>query len=112
MPKAEEPKHNHAPVSVEDIREARGQDPYAVTGSRAPVEVSMEGDIPQFPSPPRFPDPEVVVEALCRGVKDRGFTFGVGPDGKWPTTWQRAEELAGKVKIIKILKPKPDAASA
>lgn len=108
MPKASDiPSPSRGPVSVEALKRAQGLDPYDTTDNRKPVAVPLSGEIEQFPAPSRFPAPEVTVEALGRGVEDRGFSFGRG--AQWGTTWARAEELAGQTKIIAIITPKPDA---
>ena len=109
MPKAtEEEKPKPKPVSVEKTKQERGENPYDTPESRGPVHVPLVSqDIEQFAPPSRFPAPEVEVEALHRGVEDRGFTFGA--QAQWKTTWDRAEELAGQVKIIKIITPRKDA---
>lgn len=102
MPKATEaaaPKR--APVSVEKIKRAQGADPYVTGEDKRPVKVPMGPGIKQPVPKSRFPEPEVEVEALERGIEDRGFTFGRG--GQWLTTRARAEELAGQIKIIREL---------
>lgn len=107
MPKASDIDHGHKPVEVEQFLREKGADPYGNGSDRRPVDVPLDGDIEQFAPPSRFPAPEVVVECLGRGVKDRGFIFGRG--AQWGTTWERAKELAGQTKIIKELTPRPDA---
>jgi hypothetical protein len=102
MPKAtEKTKQAPRPVSVEKERQAQGLDPYATDEARGPVKVPLNGDIRQPVAPSRFPAPEVEVEALHRGVEDRGFTFGSG--ARWQTTRARSNELAGSIKITKEL---------
>jgi hypothetical protein len=103
MPKATEaPKNKPSPVSVEKTKQEQGLDPYDTPEARGPVAVPLVGkEIKQPVVPSRFPVPEVEVECLCRGVEDRGFTFG--KDAKWQTTRARAQELAGKIRITKEL---------
>lgn len=102
MPKATEfPREKPRPVDTEEVIREQGLDPYSQGDSRGPVDVPISGGIAQPVPKSRFPAPEVEVECLSRGVKDRGFTFGRG--GQWLTTRARAEELAPDIKIIREL---------